>query len=155
MVESGGLKMFMGEYHHNIDDKNRLVIPANYRESLGDTFVITRGLEKCLYIYTEAEWQKIVDKLASLPFTKKDARTFIRSFFSAAANCNLDKQGRISITPNQAIYADLTKECVIIGANDRLEVWSKENWDKFNEEYSETLEAVAEHLFNGDEYGSL
>lgn len=140
--------MFMGEYHHNIDDKNRLVIPSNYRSSLGESFIITRGLEKCLYIYTESEWKKIVDKLASLPFTKKDARVFIRSFFSAAANCNLDRQGRIIITPNQAIHADINKECVIIGANDRIEIWSKENWDKFNEAYSEALENVAEHLFN-------
>ena len=142
--------MFMGEYHHNIDDKNRLVIPSNYRELLGETFVITRGLEKCLYVYTESEWQKIVDKLASLPFTKKDARVFVRSFFSAAANCNFDKQGRISITSTQSEYASLNKECVIIGANDRLEIWSKSEWDKFNLEYSEALENVAEHLFNGD-----
>lgn len=140
--------MFMGEYHHNIDDKNRLVIPSTYRSSLGETFIITRGLEKCLYIYTEAEWQKIVDKLASLPFTKKDARVFIRSFFSAAANCNLDRQGRINITSQQLIHAGINKECVIIGANDRIEIWSKENWDNFNEEYSEDLEAIAEHLFN-------
>lgn len=143
--------MFMGEYHHNIDDKNRLVIPSNYRELLGETFIITRGLEKCLYVYTESEWQKIVDKLASLPFTKKDARIFVRSFFSAAASCNLDKQGRISINTPQSTYASLTKECVIIGANDRLEIWSKSEWDKFNTEYSEALESVAEHLFNGEE----
>lgn len=142
--------MFMGEYHHNIDDKNRLVIPSNYRELLGETFVITRGLEKCLYVYTESEWQKIVDKLASLPFTKKDARVFVRSFFSAAASCNFDKQGRISITPTQSDYANLKKKCVIIGANDRIEIWSKEDWDNFNLEYSETLENVAEHLFNGE-----
>ena len=140
--------MFMGEFHHNIDDKNRLVIPSNYRSTLGETFIITRGLEKCLYIYTAAEWQKIVDKLASLPFTKKDARVFIRSFFSAAANCNLDRQGRINITSQQAIHAGITKECVIIGANDRIEIWSKDNWDSYNEEYSEILEDVAEHLFN-------
>ncbi len=142
--------MFMGEYHHNIDDKNRLVIPSNYRCSLGETFIVTRGLEKCLYIYTTEEWQKIVDKLNSLPFTKKDARVFIRSFFSAAANCNLDRQGRINITSQQAIYADLSKECVIIGANDRIEIWSKENWNKFNDEYAESLETVAENLFNGE-----
>ncbi len=142
--------MFMGEYHHNIDDKQRLVIPSNYRSSLGESFIVTRGLEKCLYIYTTTEWQKIVDKLANLPFTKKDARVFIRSFFSAAANCNLDRQGRINITSQQVVYADLKKECVIIGANDRIEIWSKENWDKFNDEYSESLESVAENLFNGE-----
>jgi len=143
-----GIEMFMGEYHHNIDDKSRLVIPSNYRSVLGETFIVTRGLEKCLYIYTKSEWDKIVEKLGTLPFTKKDARVFIRSFFSAAANCNLDRQGRINITSQQAIHAGITKECVIIGANDRIEIWSKENWDKFNLEYSEMLEDVAEHLFN-------
>ncbi len=140
--------MFMGEYHHNIDDKNRLVIPSNFRSSLGETFIVTRGLEKCLYIYTEAEWHKMVEKLSSLPFTKKDARVVVRSLFSAAASCNLDRQGRINITSQQLIHADITKECVLIGANDRIEIWSKENWDKFNEEYSDILEDVAEHLFN-------
>ncbi len=151
MVHCGrkwGIDMFMGEYHHNIDEKNRLVIPACFRSSLGETFIITRGIEHCLYIYTESEWKKLVDKLSSLSFTKKDARVFIRSLFSAAANCNLDRQGRINITSGQLSHADITKECVIIGANDRLEIWSKENWDKFNEEYSDTLENVAEHLFN-------
>ena len=138
----------MGEYHHNIDDKNRLVIPSNYRSNLGETFIITRGLEKCLYVYTVSEWQRLVDKLGTLPFTKKDARVVIRSLFSAAANCNLDRQGRINITSQQLIHADITKECVLIGANDRIEIWSKENWDKFNEEYSDILEDVAEHLFN-------
>lgn len=138
----------MGEYHHNIDDKNRLVIPAEFRNMLGEKFIITRGLEKCLYIYTESEWNKIVEKLSSLPFTKKDARVFIRSFFSAAANCNLDRQGRINITSGQFTYAEIQKECVIIGVSDRVEIWSRENWDKFNLEYGEALENVAEHLFN-------
>lgn len=147
--------MFMGEFHHNIDEKNRLVIPANYRSSLGNTFIVTRGLEKCLYIYTEAEWNKIVLKLASLPFTKKDARTFQRAFFSAACYCNLDKQGRISITEAQKEYAKIIKECVVVGANERVEVWSKENWDNFNLEISEELENVAEHLFNGEDYETL
>ena len=147
MVESGGPKMFMGEYRHNIDDKNRLVIPSNYRSNLGETFIVTRGLEKCLYIYTQNEWQKIVDKLESLPFTKKDARVFVRSFFSAAASCNLDRQGRINITSQQAIYAGLEKECVIIGANDRVEIWDKKNWEEFLHSNEEQLSDIAENLF--------
>ena len=150
MVESGGPKMFMGEYRHNIDDKNRLVIPSNYRSNLGETFIVTRGLEKCLYIYTQNEWQKIVDKLESLPFTKKDARVFIRSFFSAAASCNLDRQGRINITSQQAIYAGLEKECVIIGVNDRLEIWSDDAFNIFLDDNSLQLEDIAEHLFEGN-----
>ena len=140
--------MFMGEFHHNIDDKGRLVIPNKFRLELGERFIITRGLEKCLYAYSMTEWNNIVAKLKQLPFTKKDARTFIRSFFSGAAECEFDRQGRINITSPLVGYADLTKECVIIGANDRLEIWGKANWDNFFEENSEKLEDIAENLFN-------
>jgi len=140
--------MFMGEFHHNIDEKGRLVIPNKFRLELGERFIITRGLEKCLYAYSISEWNNIVDKLKKLPFTKKDARTFIRSFFSGAAECEFDRQGRINITSPLVGYADLTKECVIIGANDRLEIWGKANWDNFFTENSEKLEDIAENLFN-------
>lgn len=140
--------MFMGEFHHNIDDKGRLVIPNKFRLELGERFIITRGLEKCLYAYSLTEWNNIVAKLKQLPFTKKDARTFIRSFFSGAAECEFDRQGRINITSPLVSYADLTKECVVIGANDRLEIWGKANWDNFFEENSEKLEDIAENLFN-------
>ena len=140
--------MLMGEFHHNIDEKGRLVIPTKFRDELGYKFVITRGLEKCLYVYSLEEWNNIVSKLKQLPFTKKDARTFIRSFFSGAAECEFDKQGRINVVSPLQSYADLTKECVIIGANDRLEIWGKANWDNFFEENSEKLEDIAENLFN-------
>ena len=140
--------MFMGEFHHNIDEKGRLVIPNKFRLELGERFIITRGLEKCLYAYSISEWNNIVAKLKQLPFTKKDARTFIRSFFSGAAECEFDRQGRINITSPLVSYADLSKECVIIGANDRLEIWGKANWDNFFEENSEKLEDIAENLFN-------
>ena len=140
--------MFMGEFHHNIDDKGRLVIPNKFRLELGERFIITRGLEKCLYAYSMTEWNNIVAKLKQLPFTKKDARTFIRSFFSGAAECEFDRQGRINITSPLVSYADLTKECVVIGANDRLEIWGKANWDNFFTENSEKLEDIAENLFN-------
>ncbi len=139
--------MFMGEYHHSIDDKGRLIIPAKFREMLGDNFIITRGIEKCLYIYPNEAWQKIVDKLNTLPFTKKDARTFIRSFFSGATQCEVDRQGRINITSPLIGHADLTKECVIIGANDRIEVWDQEAWTNFLKENSEQLDEIAENLF--------
>ena len=139
--------MFMGEYHHNIDEKGRLIIPAKFRTGLGDNFIITRGLEKCLYIYSQKDWEKIVNRLNTLPFTKKDARIFIRSFFSGATECEVDRQGRINITSPLIGHADLTKECVIIGANDRIEIWSKDNWDNFLNANSEKLEDIAENLF--------
>ena len=153
MVDSGilwekvGDKMLLGEYHHNIDDKGRLVIPTKYREELGDEFIITRGIERCLYVYSKGEWEKLVGKLNTLPFTKKDARTFMRSFFSGATVCEFDKSGRINITSPLVSYAGLTKECVIIGVNDRLEIWSEDAFNKFMDDNSEQLEDIAEHLF--------
>ena len=139
--------MFMGEYHHNIDEKGRLIMPAKFRDDLKDKFIITRGLEKCLYVYSLEDWDKLVSKLNTLPFTKKDARIFIRSFFSGAAQIEVDRQGRINITSPLIDHAGLTKECVIIGANDRIEIWSKDEWDKFLDVNSEKLEDIAENLF--------
>lgn len=139
--------MFMGEYHHNIDEKGRLIMPAKFRNDLKDKFIITRGLEKCLYVYSLEDWDKLVSKLNTLPFTKKDARIFIRSFFSGAAQIEVDRQGRINIISPLIDHAGLTKECVIIGANDRIEIWSKDEWDKFLDVNSEKLEDIAENLF--------
>ncbi|MBQ6841052.1 MAG: division/cell wall cluster transcriptional repressor MraZ [Bacilli bacterium] len=139
--------MLMGEFHHNIDDKGRLVIPANYRVELGESFVITRGLEKCLYAYSLTEWNKLVAKLNELPFTKKDARTFIRTFFSGATVCEFDKNGRINITSPLVSYAGLTKACVIIGVNDRLEIWDEELFNNLMNENADNMEEIAESLF--------
>ena len=142
--------MFMGEYHHSIDEKGRLIIPSKFRAELGESFVITRGLENCLFVYSLVEWNKIVDKLKSLPFTKKDARNFTRFFLSGATVCELDKQGRVNIQSSLQDFASLTKDCVIIGVNDRLEIWSKERWEGFYSENSENLSDIAENLFTVD-----
>lgn len=140
--------MLMGEYHHNIDDKNRLIIPSKFREELGNEFVITRGLDGCLFVYSMDEWNKVMNKLKTLPFTKKDARTFMRFMLSAASICEFDKQGRINLVNSLINYAEIKKECVIIGVNDRLEIWAVE---KFNEllSNSEELPLIAENLFDG------
>ena len=145
----------MGEFHHNIDDKGRLIIPSKFRYELGEKFVITRGLEKCLFVYSLTEWEKIVKRLRSLPFTNKDARNFTRFFLSGAAECEFDKQGRIHITSPLVRYADLTKECVIIGATDRLEIWSEDSWCNFFEENEDGLADIAENLFKADDYEAL
>lgn len=139
--------MFMGEYHHNIDEKGRIVMPSKFREVLRDQFVIARGLEKCLYVYSKEDWNNLVRKLNTLPFTKKDARTFIRSFFSGATECEFDRQGRTCVTSPLVNYAGLTKECVIIGANDRIEIWDKDSWDNFLNDNEENLSNLAENLF--------
>lgn len=142
--------MFMGEYHHNIDDKGRLIIPAKFREGLGDEFIVTRGIENCLFAYSKKDWEKIVEKLESLPFTKRDARSFNRFFLSGATNAEIDKQGRINITSPLVSYANIKKECVIIGVGDRLEIWSLEDWNNFFNSAKDNMSDIAENLFDGD-----
>lgn len=153
MVKSGekwGIFMFMGEYHHSIDEKGRIIIPSKFRNELGESFVVTRGIEKCLFIYSLPEWEKIVTKLKSLPFTKKDARNFTRFFLSGATTVEFDKQGRINISGPLASYANLEKECVVVGVNDRLEIWSLDSWNKFFEDNQENLSDIAENLFTSN-----
>ena len=140
--------MFIGEYHHSIDDKGRLIIPAKFREELSDKFIITRGIENCLFAYPEESWNKIVEKLESLPFTKKDARSFTRFFLSGATVAEFDKQGRINITSPLITYAGIKKDCVVIGTGDRLEIWSKEAWEEFFDSASINMSDIAENLFN-------
>ncbi|MDD4187825.1 MAG: division/cell wall cluster transcriptional repressor MraZ [Bacilli bacterium] len=147
--------MLMGEYHHNIDDKGRLIIPSKFRYELGEKFIITRGLDKCLFIYSSTEWNKIVERLKKLPFTNKDARNFTRFFLSGAAECEFDRQGRINITSPLVSYAGLTKECVIIGANDRLEIWSSTLWEEFLSTNEDSLSDIAENLFASGTYETL
>ena len=154
MVESGekwGIdKMFIGEYHHTIDEKGRIIIPAKFRDELGSSFIVTRGIESCLFVYPNKNWEQICEKLNSLPFTRKDARVFNRFFMSGATNVELDKQGRINISSPLITHANLKKDCVVIGTGDRLEIWSKEKWEGFYSENSENLSDIAENLFTVD-----
>ncbi len=143
--------MFMGEYHHNIDDKSRIVLPSKLREELGMRFVVTRGLEGCLFVYSSDEWNRLVDKLKKLPFTKKDARAFLRFFLSGATECTFDKQGRIALPVPLVNYAKLKKECVIIGVNDRLEIWAEDSFNEFFSENEENISDLAEDLFDNME----
>lgn len=140
----------MGEYHHSLDEKGRLIIPAKFREGLGSSFVVTRGLEGCLFLYSQMNFQKVMTQLNTLPFTKKDARNFSRFFLSGAIQSEFDKQGRISITPSLKDYAGLIKDCVIIGVGERLEIWSEEAWQKFFKENQADFSDIAEHLFDGN-----
>ena len=141
--------MLIGEYHHNIDEKGRLIIPSKFRDEIGKEFIITRGLDGCLFIYNLGQWNKIVSKLQTLPFTKKDARTFNRFFLSSATVCEFDKQGRINIPSTLINYANIQKECTIIGVNDRLEVWASDKFDSLIEENLIAIDEVAENLFEG------
>ena len=143
--------MFLGEYHHSIDDKGRIIIPAKTRINLGENFIVTRGLDGCLFIYPKAEWDKIIKKYNELP-DNKNKRQFLRIFLSGATICEYDKQGRINIPEPLITYANLVKECIIIGVVDRLEVWSKERWGEFIKENEENLSDIADNLFMGDSH---
>lgn len=142
--------MLIGEYHHNIDDKGRLTIPSKFREEIGEKFIVTRGLDNCLFVYSLVEWEKIVSKLKTLPFTKKDARTFTRFFLSGATLCEFDKQGRINLANSLISYAGIQKECAIIGVNDRLEIWALDKFNNLMEENTDSLSDIVENLFEGE-----
>ncbi len=140
----------MGEYHHNLDSKGRVVMPSKFREKLQNEFVIARGIEKCLYVYTLEDWNKLVQKLNTLSFTKKDTRIFIRAFFSGATTCETDMQGRTTIPSSLISYASINKEITIIGASDHIEIWDKDMFDTFLMENEDNLSNIAENLFGGD-----
>ena len=117
--------MFMGEYNHSIDAKGRLIVPSKFRDQLGSEFVVTKGLDGCLFVYSHEEWQRIEESLREKPLTSKDARKFLRFFFAGAATCEVDKQGRINLPANLREYAGIDKEVVSVGVFSRVEIWSK------------------------------
>ena len=120
--------MFMGEYNHTIDAKGRLIIPSKFREALGSEFVLTKGLDGCLFVFPMKEWEAFEEKLRSLPLIDKNARKFSRVFLAGASTCELDKQGRILVPGTLREFAQMDKEVVLTGMLDRIEVWSKEQW---------------------------
>lgn len=149
-VESGVTGMFMGEYQHTIDEKGRMIIPAKFRDDLGDQFVITRGLDNCLFVYPKEEWKVLEQKLKALPFTRSDARAFTRFFFSGATECELDKQGRVNIPGALRQHAKLEKECVVIGVSNRVEIWSREMWDDYYSQSADSFSEIAEKIVDFD-----
>ena len=136
--------MFMGEYNHSIDAKGRMIVPAKFREQLGEEFVVTKGLDGCLFVYSNEEWQRIEEGFREKPLTAKDARRFTRLFFAGAANCEVDKQGRILLPANLRTYAGIEKEVVSIGVLNRVEIWSKERYE--SESSYEDMDEMAEHM---------
>lgn len=139
--------MFFGEARHNIDNKGRLILPAKFREDLGSGFVMTKGLDNCIFVFPEEEWKAMEAKLKELPMTNREARAFVRYFFSGAAEGEIDKQGRIRVPQNLVEYAHLEKPTVIIGVGTRLEIWSQEIWDNYNEDDSLGYDQIAERMF--------
>ncbi len=138
--------MLMGEYYHTLDNKGRVIVPARLREGLGDNFIITRGLDNCLFLYPMEEWLSLENKLKSLPFTKAEARAFMRMFFSGASELEIDKQVRVLIPPPLREHAELKKELVFLGVSTRAEIWSKEKWEEYSNKSNLSFELVAEKM---------
>ncbi|MEW6227118.1 MAG: division/cell wall cluster transcriptional repressor MraZ [Bacillota bacterium] len=140
---------FIGTYEHNVDDKGRLAIPARFRDGLGERFFATKGLDRCLFLFPESEWEKQQAELASLPLAMRDARAYSRLFFAGACECELDRQGRINIPPYLREYAAIDRDVVVIGVMNRVEVWSREVWRDYSTKAEESYEEIAEKLVHG------
>jgi len=140
----------MGEYQHSVDAKGRLIVPAKFREALGEAFVVTRGLDNCLFGYPMNEWRKLEEKLKDLPMTKKDTRAFARFFFSGATEVEIDKQGRINIPATLMQHAHLVKECVVLGVSNRIEIWAKDRWEAYFSESEQSFNEIAENMIGFD-----
>lgn len=137
--------MLIGEYEHSLDTKGRLIMPAKLRQDIGEKFIITKGLDGCLFVFSQNEWLNFETKLKSLPLSDKNARNFVRFFLSGATECEIDKQGRFLIPTNLRETASLQKEVVIIGVGTRIEIWDKEKWNSYNDE-NISVEDIAENM---------
>lgn len=138
--------MFIGEYQHTLDTKGRIIMPSKFRDDLGDNFVVTKGLDSCLFVYSMEEWDIIKDKLKTLPLTNKDARAFVRFFFSGASEASLDKQGRVLLPNNLREHSKLIKDAVVIGVATRIEIWAKEQWENYNDDDNLSYDSIAEKM---------
>ncbi len=138
--------MFIGEFEHNIDDKGRLIMPAKFREELGKEFVVTKGLDGCLFVYSLEEWSRIESKMQETPMTSKESRKFMRFFFAGAANLEVDRQGRILLPLNLREHAGLKKEVVFAGVSTRIEIWSKDKWEDSSAYSEDEMDEIAEDM---------
>ena len=138
--------MLTGEFNHSIDSKGRLIIPSKLRDSLGEHFVITKGMDGCLFVYPENEWEAFEEKLRTLPLTNKKARDFKRFFLGSAVDGEIDKQGRVLLSSSLRTYAGLEKEVVLAGVLDKVEIWSKEAWDAHTTDIEENIEDIASDM---------
>ena len=138
--------MLIGEYEHSLDVKGRLIMPAKLREDMGEKFIITKGLDGCLFGFSQNEWSNFEEKLKTLPLTNKNARDFVRFFLSGAIECELDKQGRFLIASNLREYANMEKDVVIIGVGTRLEIWNRDKWKEYNSDENISADEIAENM---------
>ncbi len=138
--------MLIGEYEHSLDVKGRLIMPAKLREDMGEKFIVTKGLDGCLFGFSQNEWANFEEKLKTLPLTNKNARDFVRFFLSGAIECEIDKQGRFLIASNLREYANMEKDVVIIGVGTRLEIWNRDKWKAYNSDENISADEIAENM---------
>lgn len=138
--------MFIGEYQHSIDEKGRVSLPVKFRARLASGCVVTRGIDKCLWVYPQDEWEKLAKKISQLPITQKDSRNFSRLILSGAVDLNIDKLGRINLPNYLKDYAGINKKVIVTGMYNRIEIWPEENWNDFKKEMEENSEQIAENL---------
>jgi MraZ protein len=138
--------LFYGEYQHSVDAKGRVIVPSKFRDGLGEKFIVTKGLDNCLFVYSSEEWGNLETKLKALPFTDKDVRAFVRFFFAGATECEVDKQGRILLPQNLREYAGLEKDIYVIGVSTRVEIWDKTKWENYSGDDNMSAENIAEKM---------
>jgi MraZ protein len=143
-----GALMLIGEYNHTLDKKGRVIVPSRFRDELGDTFIITRGMDSCLFLYPLHEWKNLETRLKTLPFNKAETRAFMRMFFSGASEVEVDKQGRVLIPPLLREHSQLKKDVVFIGVSNRAEIWSREIWEEYSNNSSQSFEQISEKLMD-------
>ena len=146
--------MFLGQHEHSLDKKGRIIMPSRFRDDLGDPFVITFGLDKCLFVYSMEEWEKLADNLQGLPFGKKDTRAFKRTLASRALVSHFDQQGRVVISKYLRDYAEIDKNVMIIGVFERIEIWDLDKWKGYAEETEHSYEDIAERIYEKEEHDS-
>jgi len=140
--------MFMGEYQHSLDEKGRLIIPARFREDLGEHFIVTRGLDHCLFVYPLAQWKILEEKIRELPTSHAETRSFVRMFFSGAVETELDKQGRVVIPQHLREHANIQKDVFVIGVSSKVEIWAKDHWESYSTQAQQSYEVIAETIIN-------
>ena len=145
-MEKGGDIVLVGEYRHNLDVKGRITLPSKFREELGEKIIVTRGFDGCLYAYTPKEWEKVQIQLSEMAMTHKKTRTFVRLMVSQTTFCEFDKMGRINIPSNLRELANLSKNCVIVGALTHIEIWDEARWEEYYTSQSDDFEDLAEEI---------
>jgi MraZ protein len=148
-VGLGRCRMFFGTYTPKLDDKGRLFLPAKFRDELAEGLVVTRGQERCLYVWSMEEFGRLTERMREVPVTNKAGRDYVRMFFAGASDEKPDKQGRVTIPPMLREYASLSRDCIVIGAMNRIEIWDAASWQSYSDQQEQAFADLSEEVFPG------